>query len=609
MMGDEKKDNKQTNKWRLIFNRWVYLVRLFSLISSNSPKNMLLIMIITILTGLIPLLSIFSLQQLVNSITLLGEQLEGSFPLGVILWISLFIIAFLLQSGANIYGGMIRDNIQERIKADIQRLIIDKTRRLSLAQFEDPELYNQLQRANQGLEDRLFSTIAFLFQAISGVITLSSLLIFLLFIHWAIPFVLLIGSVTFSIIRVRLFIERYMLHRKQTTEMRKLSYLERLMTAREAAREIRLYGLSRYLRYNWNKLNDKLKKERLTIARRESRLEFISSGGNTMSFAVVLTGIVYLATLGLLSVGQYAAFIRAVLQFQIDLTNLFWDLALINNDLRYIKDFFDYLDLSEEKADGISLPESQLTVGIKCEQVSFTYPDSSGPVFSHIDLHIEPGERIALVGDNGAGKTTLIKLLLGLYEPTAGKIIVEGTDLKKVNIASWRKKCTEIFQDFHKYFLSVKDNIGIGQIDKIDDIEKIIKAAKSSGADEMISELPAGYDTFLGKEFGGEELSQGQWQKVAIARAYVRDADLLILDEPTAALDPQAEVDIYKQFQEVAVDKTTIFISHRLGICRLADRIIVLNNGGIAEQGTHEQLMKKGGHYAGMFKLQSQWYA
>lgn len=570
---------------------------------------MLLIMIITILTGLIPLLSIFSLQQLVNSITLLGEQLEGSFPLGVILWMSLFIIAFLLQSGANIYGGMIRDNIQERIKADIQRLIIDKTRRLSLAQFEDPELYNQLQRANQGLEGRLFSTIAFLFQAISGVITLSSLLIFLLFIHWAIPFVLLIGSVTFSIIRVRLFIERYMLHRKQTTEMRKLSYLERLMTAREAAREIRLYGLGRYLRNNWNKLNDKLKKERLTIARRESRLEFISSGGNTMSFAVVLTGIVYLATLGLLSVGQYAAFIRAVLQFQIDLTSLFWDLALINNDLRYIKDFFDYLDLSEEKADGISLPESQLTVGIKCEQVSFTYPDSSGPVFSHIDLHIEPGERIALVGDNGAGKTTLIKLLLGLYEPTAGKIIVEGTDLKKVNIASWRKKCTAIFQDFHKYFLSVKDNIGIGQIDKIDDIEKIIKAAKSSGADEMISELPAGYDTFLGKEFGGEELSQGQWQKVAIARAYVRDADLLILDEPTAALDPQAEVDIYKQFQEVAVDKTTIFISHRLGICRLADRIIVLNNGGIAEQGTHEQLMKKGGHYAGMFKLQSQWYA
>lgn len=569
---------------------------------------MLLITIITILTGLIPLLSIFSLQQLVNSIILLGEQLAGHFPSEVILWMSLLIIAFLLQSGANIYGGMIRDHIQERIKADIQRLIIDKTRRLSLAQFENPELYNQLQRANQGLEDRLFSTITFLFRVISGVITLSSLLIFLLFIHWAIPLVLFIGSVIFSIIRVRLFIEQYTLHRKQTTEMRKLSYLERLMTAREAAREIRLYGLGRYLRNNWNKLNDKLKKERLIITRRESGLAFISSGGNTMTFAVVLTGIVYLATFGLLSVGQYAAFIRAVSQFQIDLINLFWDLALINNDLRYIKDFFDYLDLSEEKTDGISLPENQLAVGIKCEQVSFTYPDSSEPVLSHIDLHIKPGERIALVGDNGAGKTTLIKLLLGLYEPTAGKIIVEGTDLKEVNVASWRKKCTAIFQDFHKYFLSVKDNIGIGQIDKINDKEEIIKAAKSSGADEMISEFPAGYDTLLGKEFDGEELSQGQWQKVAIARAYVRDAELLILDEPTAALDPQAEVDIYKQFQEVAVDKTTIFISHRLGICKLADQIIVLNNGGIVEQGTHEQLMKEGGHYAGMFKLQSQWY-
>lgn len=600
---------QEHHKIKSIYHRWIYMFRLIQLMTSTAPKEILLVMFITIGTGLIPLLSIFSLQQLVNSITLLGDQTSERIPLEVILWMTLLIITLLLQSGANIYGGMIRDHIQERIKANIQKLIIEKTHRLSLSKFENPELYDQLQRANNGLEDRLFSTITFMFQSIASIITLVSLLIYLTFIHWSIPLVLLIGSVIFTLIQVRLFTERYILDRKQTTEVRKLYYLERLMTAREAAREIRLYGLGDYLRGNWNKLNDKLRKERLAIVRRESRLELISSNGNTMTFAIVLTGIVYLSTFGILSVGQYAAFIRAVLQFQQDLTNLLWNMVLVDSDLRYIKDFFDYIDLPEEKMNGNVLSEKRLVIGIKCEQLSFTYPGSSKSVFADINLQIQPGERIALVGDNGSGKTTLIKLLLGLYKPTDGRITVEGIDLKDADISTWRKKCTAIFQDFHKYHLTLKDNIAIGQIEKNDDYEQIMRAAKSSGADEMIQQLAAGYDTFLGKEFDGAELSQGQWQKIAIARAYVRDAELLILDEPTAALDPQAEVDIYRQFQDIAQGKTTIFISHRLGICKLADRIIVLNNGGIAEQGTHEQLMKENGHYAGMYRLQSQWYA
>jgi len=607
-MGHSQNQNKETKKWRSMYKRWTYLFRLFKLMSSTAPKDMFFILGITIVIGLIPLLSIFSLQQLVNSITSLGDRLSGQFPFEVLLWMSLLIIAILLQSVVNIYGGMLNDHIQERIKLRIQKQIIEKTHRLSLAQFEDPELYNQLQRANHGLENRLFSTITFMFWSISGFITLGALLIYLLFIHWLIPLALLIGSIIFTLVRVKLFIEQYILNRKQTTDMRKLGYFERLMTAREAAREVRLYGLRNHLRSHWNELNNKLKNERLAISRRESRLELTSTTGNTMTFAVVLTGIVYLATLGLLSVGQYAAFIRAVLEFQQELMNVLWNIAIIDSDLRYVKDFFDYVDLPEERVTGTPLPVKRLEKGITCERMSFTYPGSSQAVLSNIDFHIKPGERIALVGNNGSGKTTLIKLLLGLYEPTQGSIKVEGVDLKHADLTSWREKCTAIFQDFHKYHLSVKDNIGIGQIDKIDDYKHIIQAAKSSGADEMINQLAAGYDTFLGKEFDGDELSQGQWQKIAIARAYIRDAELLILDEPTAALDPQAEVDIYKQFQDVSQEKTTIFISHRLGICKLADRIIVLHEGGIAEQGTHKQLMVENGHYANMYQLQSQWY-
>ncbi|WP_062104327.1 ABC transporter ATP-binding protein [Bacillus niameyensis] len=608
-MTQTEEQQKKSIYWKDLMNRWKYLFKLFKLLLSTAPKEVLIIMFVTICMGMIPLLSVFALQQLVNAITQLGGHASPGFPMQLILWVLLFIFALILQFVGNIFGGMIRDHMQERMKADIQRLIIKKTHQLSLAQFENPELYDQLQRANRGLESRLFSTMAFIFQSISDFITIVSLLIFLFFIHWSIPLILFIGSTIFTLVRIRLFTEQYILDRKQTTEMRKLGYFERLMSTRESAREIRLFGLGDHLRGKWKALNIKLMDERIHLARRESRLEWVSSSGNTLTFSIVLTGVVYIATLGLLSVGQYAAFINAVLQFQEALGNLFWSIALINNDLRYIKDFFDYLELPEEQSEGALLLKEPLKQGIACENMSFVYPGTKEQVFKNINLHVYPGERIALVGQNGSGKTTLIKLLMGLYKPTDGRILVEGSDLEKINLSTWRKRCTAIFQDFHKYHMTVKDNIAIGQIEKIGDAEQITRAAIAAGADEMIQELSNGYETLLGKEFGGQELSQGQWQKVAIARAYIRDADLLILDEPTSALDPQAEVEIYKQFRDIAKDKTTIFISHRLGICKLVDRIIVLHDGGIVEQGSHEQLIQENGHYAHMYRLQAQWYA
>lgn len=608
MSRSDEYHNQQENKRNTIYHRWKYIYRLFKLIASIAPKDMFTILFVTLCIGLVPLLSIFALQQLVNSITLLGGVSSTGLSLDITIWMILLIGALILQSASNIYGRMIRDHIQEKIKANIQKLVINKTHKLELAQFEDATLYDQLQRTNKGLDTRLFSTITFMFQSISACITLISLLIYLAFIHWFIPLILFIGSAIFTVVRVKLFIEKYLLDRKQTTDMRKLTYLEKLMTSRETAREIRLYGLGTHLRGKWRDLNDKMREERIQLAGRESRKELISSGGNTMIFATVLTGIVYLATLGLLSVGQYAAFIRAVIQFQQELSDFFWMIAIIDNDLRYIKDFFEYIDLPEEKVKGTELPTNSLNESIQCDQISFTYPGSSEPALNKIDMSIQPGERIAIVGSNGSGKTTLIKLLLGLYKPTDGKILVGGVDLQQIDLSKWRKKCTAIFQDFHKYHLSVKDNIAVGQIEKIIEYDQVKQAASLSGADDMIQKLSDGYDTFLGKEFGGEELSEGQWQKVAIARAYMRDPDLLILDEPTSSLDPKAEVDIYKQFQQVTQGKTTIFISHRLGICKLADRIIVLNDGCIVEQGTHEQLSEKDGYYAKMYRLQSQWY-
>lgn len=591
------------------FHRWRYMLRLFKLITVTAPKDMLVVMTITIVLGLVPLLSLFALQQLVNSVTSLVGGIETGTLMIVYLWMALFVTALLLQNVGNIFGGMLRDRIQERIKVNLQRTVIRKTHTLSLMMFETPELYDQLKRANNGVESRFFSTTTFVFQSVTNMITIVSLLIYLAFIHWSIPLTLFIGCLIFTFIQVTFMNKIYILDREQTTGMRKLGYLEGLLTSRQAAREIRLFGLGHYFLENWKRLNKELRAERLELKREEGKVNLISSTGNTFTFAVVLTGIVFFSTLGMLSVGQYAAFLRAVIEFQGVLFMLFVNTALIHNDLNYVKDFFDYLDLPGENLNGAPMAKREMVEGIKCERLGFTYPGAKKPVLSAMDLHIRPGERIALVGHNGSGKTTLIKLILGLYKPTDGRVTVDGMDLQAVDVSSWRRKCTAIFQDFHKYHLTVKDNIAVGQIEKIGDDEQIKKAAESSGADEMIRQLAAGYDTFLGKEFDGTELSQGQWQKIAIARAYVRDAELLILDEPTAALDPQAEVNIYKQFQEVAEGKTTIFISHRLGICKLADRIIVLRNGEIAEQGTHGQLLKENGHYAEMYRLQSQWYA
>lgn len=600
--------HQKENKLRSLLSRWPYLFRFLKLMISLAPKEMLIILSITILTGFIPLLSIVALERLVNSIVLLSDAAD-IFPTEVIIWLSLFIGTIILQSTSNIYGRLLKDHAQEKIKVSIQKQTIKKTHRLELVQFENAELYDQLQRANNGVETKLFSTMNSLFLSISQSITIISLLVYLLVIHWLIPLILFIGSAIFTFIKMGIFIERYLLDRKQTTEVRKLNYLDHLMTFRDASREIRLYDLADHLRGHWRELNEKTRDERLDLANKESKKELISSSGNTLTFAIVLTGIIYLATVGLLSVGQYAAFIRAVIQFQTELSHFFLSIAMIDNDLRYIKDFFEYMDLPEEEGAGERVPLRSSNKNIELENVHFSYPGSNKMVLNNIDLIIKPDERIAIVGDNGSGKTTLVKLLLGLYKPTDGRVIVGGEDLQKENLFDWRKKCTAIFQDFYKYNLTIKDNIAIGDIQKQSDFDRIKNAASLSGADEVVVNLTDGYDTLLGKEFSGTELSQGQWQKIAIARAYMRDSELLILDEPTASLDPQSEVEVYRQFKDVTEGKTSIFISHRLGICKLADRILVLENGQITEQGTHEQLIEENGHYANMFNLQAQWYA
>jgi ATP-binding cassette subfamily B protein len=269
----------------------------------------------------------------------------------------------------------------------------------------------------------------------------------------------------------------------------------------------------------------------------------------------------------------------------------------------------EFLCLSHAEAStGLPAP-STLQDGVRFEAVSFTYPGGHRPALAEIDLRIRPGERIALVGENGAGKSTLVKLLLGLYHPTAGRISAEGIDLRSIAPETWRAMVGAVFQDYVRYSLTVRENVGFGRLEKLNDMRAIEEAARSSSAAEMIHSLPEGYETLLGKEFeGGQDLSQGQWQKLAIARAYLRSAEILVLDEPASALDALAELEVYRQFVKLSQGKAVLLISHRLGSARLADRILFLQQGRIVQEGTHDELMAAGGPYAELYGLQAKWY-
>jgi ATP-binding cassette subfamily B protein len=347
------------------------------------------------------------------------------------------------------------------------------------------------------------------------------------------------------------------------------------------------------------------------------------SVGKALTAGVVALGLTVLIAQGRLSIGSFAAYLRATDQLGSSIGMIILGIAMIDSDLRYIQDVFNYLDIDEEHpghthqqlipamqgAHSIERRTRQIPT-ICFENVVFTYPFTTQPVLNGISLTLYPGERIALVGENGAGKTTLAKLLLGLYRPTAGRMSIDGIDLATLNPHWWHTQAAAVFQNYAKYELTAQENIGFGNLSFLDDRAAIQVAAARSGADAVVAALPAGYETVLGKAYDeqGEDLSIGQWQKLALARAYLRDAVVLVLDEPTAALDARAEVDVYRQFRDAAQGRTTLLISHRLGSARLADRILVLDNGRIVEEGSHQELIAQGGRYAELYTIQAEWY-
>jgi ATP-binding cassette subfamily B protein len=482
---------------------------------------------------------------------------------------------------------------------------------VDLEYYENSEYYDILQRAQQEAYFRPTRILNNLLYVGQNGISLIGLVGLLFWFHWGLAAILFIATVPGIFVRLRYTGEMYRWKRKRTATERQATYLDWMLTNSWYAKEIRLFDLGSLFSRRFRKLRQQLYQESFAIATKQSLEGLITQTSATLAIYGSYAFIAYQTVRGTFTLGDLVMYYQAFQRGQDALRGLWNGLSNLYEDNLFLFNLHEFLDLKPKIAEPLHpKPVPQLRqIGIKFERVGFQYPSSTRKGLEDITLIIRPGEVVALVGENGAGKTTLIKLLCRLYDPTEGSISFEGVPLHQFTTTDLRRQISVVFQDYAKYYLTAKENIWFGNIDHSPDDRQIEEAARKAGADSVIAGLPKGYETMLGNWFEeGEELSIGQWQKIALARAFLRDAQLIVLDEPTSALDAQAEAEVFEKFRQLAKGRSAILISHRLSTVKMADHIYVLEKGRIVESGTHDKLIQLGGTYAHLFETQAQHY-
>ena len=520
--------------------------------------------------------------------------------------IALVVLSDLLGRAVNLSDSLLGDKFTNHVSLRL----MEHANRMDLVSFEDPVFYDKLERARRQTTARLgmLGIIAGMGQQFITLLTLLAAVVS--FSPWFL--LLLVAAVVPAFLgETRFAMLAYSILYRWTPERRELDYLRLLGASNQSAKEVKIFGLGRHLADRSRTLFDRFYEENKALAIKRaltgSVLNLLPTAGYYGAYVLILIR----TMAGAMTVGSLTFVAGAFARSRTLIETLFSSLNNIAEQALYIKDLFDFF---ETKPSIVSAPNAlpaprPIRSGFEFRNVSFAYPGSERQVLHDLSFRFDAGERIALIGENGAGKTTLVKLLARLYDPTGGAILLDGVDLREYDVDSLRGEIGVIFQDYMRYDMLVRENIGFGRIEELANRPRIENAAGKSLADTLIGQFKHGYDQMLGRRFeNGVDLSAGQWQKVALARAYMRDAQVLILDEPTASLDARAEYEVFLRFANLTRDRMAVLISHRFSTVRMADRILVLADGELIEQGTHRQLVALGGRYAELFELQAAGY-
>jgi ATP-binding cassette subfamily B protein len=530
-------------------------------------------------------------------------------PLPGIFW-WLVALEFVLAVASTVFTRVVDyldTLIADRFTRYISTRIMEHASRADIACFEDPLFYDKMERARVQGTDRVAmiqSTGRLIQQAITTVSLVASIFLFspwilLILILFVVPAFL--GETYFAF-------SGYSLSFQQTPARREMDYLRVLGGSKESAKELKLFGLGPFLVRRYSAISEALHHQTMGEARRRLLVGSVLALLGTIGYYSIYAYVIYRTVVGALTLGTMTFLAGAIAGASSNIQSLFSSFSGIADQALFLQDLLDFLAVRPQiVSPSNALPAPRpIRQGLEFRNVSFAYPGTDRLILNRINFRLEPSERIALVGANGQGKTTIVKLLVRLYDPTAGQILLDGVDLRKFDLEDLWKEVGVIFQDFMRYEMTVSENIAIGRLEEQDNLPRIRDAAVKSLAESVIRKFPGGYEQLLGSRFEGAiDLSGGEWQKIALARAYLRDAQLLILDEPTASLDALTEHEVFRRFAELTTGKIALLISHRFSTVRMADRILVLENGTIAEDGQHDQLVRSGGRYAEMFELQA----
>ncbi len=582
----------------------------FRMVWEASPSLFLANAFLRLVRSAIPLLILYVGKLIIDEV-LHQTQLIGTHELNY-LW-TLLVFELLLAIVSDGLGRAVAliDSLLGDLFANRSSVqIMEHAATLDLEQFEDAAFYDKLERARQQTVGRTVLLSQVLGQAQDFITMLFLAAGLISFNPWLI--VLLLVAVIPAFLGENYFNEQsYSLVRNWTPERRELDYLRYMGASDESAKEVKIFGLSDFLIARFRKLSHEFYLKNRSLSIRRASWGVLFSGVGTVGYYGAYAYILWQTVSGKLSIGDLTFLAGSFRQLRALLEGILSRFSSVSQGALYLQDLFEYFAIRPNIFSGKpSLPfPKPIREGFVFENVGFKYQNAERWANRHLNFTLQPGEKLALVGENGAGKTTLVKLLARLYDPTEGRILLDGHDLRDYNLTDLRENVGVIFQDYVRFKMTASTNIAIGKIAEQANQPRIEQAAQRSLADSVIEKLPAGYDQMLGRSFGrGIELSGGEWQKVALGRAYMRDAQVLILDEPTAALDARAEYEVFQRFAELTTGKTAILISHRFSTVRMADRILVLENGELVEMGSHEELLAQNTRYAELFRLQAKGY-